>query len=53
MEATYDQLVARITANIKDSNRIPGVGEVLPDFCMTDSQGKPVELAALLDKAPT
>ena len=39
MEATYDQLVARITANIKDSNQIPGVGEVLPDFCMTDSEG--------------
>ena len=43
MEATYDQLVARIMANIKDSNRIPGVGEVLPDFCMTDSEGKLVE----------
>ena len=52
MEATYDQLVARITANIKDSNRIPGVGEVLPDFCMTDSEGKLVELATLLAKGP-
>ena len=52
MEATYDQLVARIMANIKDSNRIPGVGEVLPDFCMTDSEGKLVELATLLAKGP-
>ena len=24
MEETYDQLVARITANIEDSNQIPG-----------------------------
>ena len=40
MEETYDQLVARITANIEDSNQIPGVGEVLPDFCMTDSEGQ-------------
>jgi peroxiredoxin len=52
MEATYDQLVARIAANIEDSNRIPGVGEVLPDFCMTDSEGKLVELATLLAKGP-
>ena len=27
MEETYDQLVARITANIEDSNQIPGVGD--------------------------
>ena len=47
MEATYDQLVARIAANIEDSNQIPGVGEVLPDFCMTDSEGQLVELATL------
>ena len=52
MEATYDQLVARIAANIHDSNQIPQVGEVLPDFCMTDSEGKLVELAALLAKGP-
>jgi peroxiredoxin len=47
MEATYDQLVARITANIHDSNQIPQVGEVLPDFCMTDSEGTLVELTTL------
>ena len=56
MEKTYDQLVARITANIEDSNQIPGVGEVLPDFCMTDSEGQlvelVVELATLLNKGP-
>jgi hypothetical protein len=50
MEATYDQLVARIAANIKDSNQIPQVGEVLPDFRMTDSEGTLVELATLLAK---
>jgi peroxiredoxin len=52
MEATYDQLVARIAENIQTSNQVPAVGEVLPDFCLTDSQGKLVELAALLDKGP-
>jgi peroxiredoxin len=52
MEATYDQLVARISANIHDSNQIPEVGEVLPDFCMTDSEGKLVELVALLKNGP-
>jgi peroxiredoxin len=52
MEATYDQLVARISDNIQTSNQVPAVGEVLPDFCLTDSQGKLVELAGLLDKGP-
>ena len=52
MEATYDQLVARIAANIKDSNQIPQVGEVLPDFRMTNSEGTLVELATLLAKGP-
>jgi peroxiredoxin len=52
MEATYDQLVARISNNIQTSNQVPAVGEVLPDFCLTDSQGKLVELAGLLDKGP-
>jgi peroxiredoxin len=52
LEATYDQLVARIADTVRASNQVPAVGEVLPDFCMTDSQGKLVELAALLDKAP-
>lgn len=52
MESTYDQLVARIASNILDSNQIPDIGEALPDFCMTDSEGKLVELAALLAKGP-
>jgi peroxiredoxin len=52
MEATYDQLVARISDNIQTSNQVPAVGEVLPDFCLTDSQGKLVEPAGLLDKGP-
>jgi len=52
MEATYDQLVARISNNIQTSNQVPAVGEVLPDFCLTDSEGKLVELAGLLDKGP-
>ena len=52
MEATYDQLVARISNNIQSSNQVPAVGEALPEFCLTDSEGKFVELAALLDKGP-
>ena len=52
LESTYDQLVARIAANIRDSNQVPQVGEVLPNFCMTDSDGKLVDLAALRDLGP-
>ena len=52
MEATYDQLVSRISNNIGETNQLPRVGEALPDFCMTDSDGNLVELAALLDKGP-
>jgi len=52
LEATYDQLVTRITENVRASNQVPAVGEALPDFCLTDSEGKLVELAALLAKGP-
>ena len=52
LEATYDQLVARIAANIRDSNQVPQVGEALPYFCMTDSDGRLVDLATLLDRGP-
>jgi peroxiredoxin len=52
LEATYDQLVARISNNIQTGNRVPAAGEALPDFCLTDSQGNLVELAGLLDKGP-
>jgi peroxiredoxin len=44
--------VTRIATNLHDSNQIPEVGEVLPDFCLTDSDGTLVELAALLEKGP-
>ena len=52
LEATYDQLVARIADNIRSSNQVPAVSEALPAFCLTDSQGKLVGLAALLDNGP-
>ncbi len=52
MEATYDRLVARIADNVRSSNQVPAVGEALPDFCLTDSEGKLVDLSALLDKGP-
>lgn len=51
LEATYDQLVARIAANAPDS-RVPAIGEPLPDFCLTDSEGHLVELSALLRRGP-
>jgi peroxiredoxin len=52
MEATYDRLVARIANNVRSSNQVPPVGEALPDFCLTDSEGKLVDLSALLDEGP-
>jgi len=52
LESTYDQLVARIADNVRANNQVPAVGEVLPDFCMTDSEGKLVELATLLGNGP-
>jgi peroxiredoxin len=51
LEATYDGLVARIQANGADS-LVPALGEKLPDFLMTDSDGHLVELASLLRKGP-
>jgi peroxiredoxin len=51
LEATYDQLVERISANGADSY-VPAVGEALPDFVMTDSEGNLVALASLLAKGP-
>jgi peroxiredoxin len=52
MEATYDQLVARIADNIGESNQVPAVGEDLPDFCLTDPEGTLVGLSALLGNGP-
>jgi peroxiredoxin len=51
LEATYDQLVARIQANGADVF-VPAIGETLPEFLMTDSDGHLVALAALLSKGP-
>ena len=51
LEETYDQLVARIAANGADK-LVPAVGEVVPNFLMTDSQGHLVDLASLLAKGP-
>src|SRR6476469_5109006 len=39
LAATYDRLVARIADNIRSSNQVPAVGEDLPAFCLTDSDG--------------
>jgi peroxiredoxin len=51
LESTYDQLVARIQANSADE-LVPAVGEKLPAFLMTDSEGKLVDLASLIAKGP-
>jgi peroxiredoxin len=51
LESTYDRLVARLAANAPDS-RVPELGEVMPDFCMTDSEGRLVDLASLLKAVP-
>ena len=51
LEATYDQLVERIRANGADA-MVPAVGEKMPDFLMTDSDGGLVELSSLLAKGP-
>jgi peroxiredoxin len=51
LEATYDQLVERIRANGADA-MVPAVGEALPGFLMTDSDGRLVELSSLIAKGP-
>jgi peroxiredoxin len=51
LESTYDQLVARIQANGADV-LVPAVGDKLPGFLMTDSEGQMVGLASLLEKGP-
>ena len=51
LEATYDQLVERIRANGADE-QVPAIGERLPDFLMTDSDGHLVELATLIEQGP-
>jgi peroxiredoxin len=51
LEATYDQLVERLAANAPDS-LVPEVGEAMPHFCMSDSEGRLVDLPSLLQKGP-
>lgn len=51
LEETYDQLIERIAANAPDS-QVPAVGQPLPDFCMTDSEGRLVDLASLVESGP-
>jgi peroxiredoxin len=51
LESTYDQLVARIQANGADV-LVPAVGDRLPEFLMTDSDGHLVDLAALVANGP-
>src|SRR6185437_822458 len=51
LEATYDQLVERIRVNGADTH-VPAIGERLPDFLMTDSDGHVVELESLIGNGP-
>ena len=50
LETTYDQLVERIGASGADVN-VPAIGEAMPEFCMTDSDGH-LDLASLLTRGP-
>jgi peroxiredoxin len=51
LESAYDQLVQRIAATEADKH-VPAVGEMVPDFIMTDSEGNLVDLAGLITKGP-
>ena len=51
LEATYDELVARLKSNEADI-LVPAVGERLPNFLMSDSDGHLVELSSLLRNGP-
>jgi peroxiredoxin len=51
LEATYDELVARLKST-EEQIRVPAIGEKLPDFLMSDSEGRLVELSSLLSKGP-
>lgn len=49
LEATYDELVARLRASDADI-LVPAIGERLPDFLMTDAESHLVDLSSLLRK---
>jgi peroxiredoxin len=51
LEATYDQLVERIGAS-RAEEKVPAVGEAMPEFCMTDSEGHLADLASMLATGP-
>jgi len=51
LEATYDQLVERISEHTANAPT-PAVGEAMPDFLMTDTEGNLVSLPELLKKGP-
>src|SRR5665648_564117 len=51
LESTYDKLVACIGENGAGS-LAPAVGHRLPDFSLTDSEGRLVDLAAYLERGP-
>ena len=51
LEATYDQLVERISANTAEAPT-PAIGEAMPEFLMTDTEGNLVSLPVLLKKGP-
>jgi peroxiredoxin len=51
LEATYDELVARLKSN-EDQVQVPAIGEKLPNFLMSDSEGHLVDLSSLLSKGP-
>ena len=51
LEAAYDQLVQRIVTTEAEKH-VPAVGEMMPDFIMTDCDGNMVDLADLIAKGP-
>ncbi len=51
LEMAYDQLVERIRASGADA-LVPAVGEKMPNFLMTDSEGELVELSSLIAERP-
>jgi peroxiredoxin len=51
LEATYDQLVERISANTAEAPT-PAIGEAMPEFLMTDTEGNLVSLPVLLKEGP-
>ena len=51
LEATYDELVARVKSN-ENQILVPAIGEKLPNFLMSDSDGRLVELSSLLRNGP-